>query len=72
MLKPRRANSPEIRVSTPGLFSTRIERMCLRPVRSPATASSSSSDSISLVAGSPISPPHPTMSRAAWPAGIIG
>src|SRR3954454_14935641 len=54
MLNPRRANRPAIRVSTPGLFSTRIERMCLRPVRTPADASSSSSVSGSLVPGSPI------------------
>ena len=54
MLKPRRANSPEMRVSTPGLFSTRIERMCLRPVRTPADASSSSRVSGSLVPGSPM------------------
>ena len=43
MLKPRRANRPAIRVSTPGLFSTRIERMCLRPVRRLPAASRSSS-----------------------------
>ena len=71
MLKPRRANRPATRVSTPGLFSTRIERMCLRPVRKPAVASSSSSDSSSaLVPGSPIA--QPTMSRAAAPGAIIG
>ena len=40
MLKPRRANRPAMRVRTPGLFSTRIERMCLRPVRRPTAASS--------------------------------
>ena len=32
MLNARRANRPATRVRTPGLFSTRIERMCLRPV----------------------------------------
>src|SRR5579884_4010300 len=57
MLNPRRANSPAIRVRTPGLFSTRIERTCLRPVRTPPAASSSSSERTSLVAGSPISTP---------------
>src|SRR5579884_2777951 len=55
MLKPRRANSPAIRVRTPGLFSTRMDRMCLRPVRTPPAASSWSSERISWVAGSPIS-----------------
>ncbi len=55
MLKPRRANSPEMRVRTPGLFSTRIERTCLRPVRKPAVASRSSRlRSSSLVPGSPM------------------
>ena len=63
-------NSPAILVRTPGLFSTRIERMCLRPVRTPADASSSSRVSGSLVPGSPT--PQPTISRAAAPAGIIG
>ena len=58
-----------MRVSTPGLFSTRIERMCLRPVRTAVVASSSSSVSGSLVPGSPISP---TISRAAAPGAIIG
>src|SRR5688572_1319857 len=58
MLNPRRANSPEIRVRTPGLFSTRIERMCLRPVRTPADASSSSRVSGSFVPGSPMPLPH--------------
>ena len=42
MLKPRRANSDAIRVRTPGLFSTRMERMCLRPVRMDPAASRSS------------------------------
>ena len=28
MLKPRRAKSPATRVSTPGLFSTRMESVC--------------------------------------------
>ena len=70
MLNPRRANRPAMRVSTPGLFSTRIERMCLRPVRTPADASSSSSERISLVAGSPMT--QPTISRAAAPGAIIG
>src|SRR5271167_2576763 len=54
MLKPRRANSPAMRVSTPDLFSTRIDSTCLRPVRMLAAASSSSRLSGSLVAGSPI------------------
>ena len=54
MLNPRRANSPAILVRTPGLFSTRIERMCLRPVRTPADASSSSRVRGSLVPGSPM------------------
>ena len=70
MLKPRRANSPAMRVSTPGLFSTRIERMCLRPVWMPPAASRSARFRTSLVPGSPTA--QPTMSRAAWPAGIIG
>src|SRR3954462_14632798 len=43
MLKPRRLNRPAIRARTPGRFSTRIERTCLRPVSSPAAASRSSS-----------------------------
>src|SRR5215217_4223975 len=43
MLKPRRLNSPAIRARTPGRFSTRIERTCLRPVSAPAAASRSSS-----------------------------
>src|SRR5665811_855834 len=42
MLKPRRENRPAIRASTPGLFSTRIERMCLRPLSCPGTCRSSS------------------------------
>src|SRR5690242_7737489 len=54
MLNPRRANSPAIRVRTPGLFSTRIDSTCLRPVRRPATASSWSSERTSLVPGSPM------------------
>ena len=44
--------------------------MCLRPVRTPADASSSSSVSSSLVPGSPMA--QPTMSRAAAPGAIIG
>src|SRR5665811_11216 len=28
ILNPRRANNPDIRVSTPGLFSTRTDRVC--------------------------------------------
>ena len=70
MLKPRRANSPAMRASTPGLFSARIDSTCLRPVRPPPLTSRSSRTSTSLVPGSPIG--QPTMSRAAWPAGIIG
>src|SRR5215208_2912293 len=72
MLNPRRANSPEILVRTPGLFSTRMDRMCLRPVRTPAGASSSSRVSGSLVPGSPISGPSCDSGRpralagAAW------
>ena len=31
MLKPRRANRPAMRVSTPGLFSTSTDSTCLRP-----------------------------------------
>src|SRR3954453_16511449 len=58
MLKPRRANRPATRASTPGLFSTRIDRTCLRPVRSPETASSSSRFRTSAVPGSPIALAH--------------
>ena len=58
MLKPRRANRPAMRVSTPDLFSTRIESTCLRPVRRLAAASSSSRLSGSLVPGSPMRSPH--------------
>src|SRR5215217_6156394 len=43
MLNPRRLNRPAIRARTPGRFSTRIERTCLRPVSAPAAASRSSS-----------------------------
>src|SRR4051812_38894711 len=43
MLKPRRLKRPATRASTPGRFSTRIERTCLRPVSAPAAASRSSS-----------------------------
>src|SRR3954454_22897216 len=43
MLKPRRLNRPAILASTPGRFSTRIERTCLRPLSAPAAASRSSS-----------------------------
>src|SRR5689334_18628607 len=42
MLKPRREKSPATRARTPGLFSTRIERMCLRPVSWPGRCRSSS------------------------------
>ena len=63
MLKPRRANSPAMRASTPGLFSTRIDRMCLRPVRLPPLTCRSSRFRTSFVPGSPIA--QPTMSRAA-------
>ena len=70
MLNPRRANRPAMRVSTPGLFSTRIESTCLRPVCRPPAASRSARLRTSLVPGSPTA--QPTMSRAAWPAGIIG
>src|SRR6187551_2315308 len=42
MLKPRREKRPAIRANTPGLFSTRIERMCLRPLSWPGTCRSSS------------------------------
>src|SRR5207248_5209740 len=57
MLKPRRANRPAIRVRTPGLFSTRIESTCLRPVRRPPTTWSSSSEISSFVPGSPMAVP---------------
>ena len=70
MLKPRRAKRPAIRVRTPGLFSTRIDRTCLRPVRIPPAASSSSRLSSSFVPGSPTA--QPSMSRAAAPGAIIG
>jgi hypothetical protein len=70
MLNPRRANRPAMRVSTPGLFSTRMVRTCLRPDRIWPLASRSSSESSSLVPGSPIA--QPTISRAAAPGAIIG
>ena len=71
MLNPRRAKSPAMRVRTPGRFSTRIVRTCLRPVRMPPAASSSSRLSTScLVPGSPMA--QPFMSRAAAPGEIIG
>src|ERR1700716_952931 len=57
MLKPRLANSPAMRVSTPDLFSTRIESTCLRPVRRLVAASSSSRLSGSFVPGSPLRRP---------------
>ena len=74
MLKPRRLKRPAIRARTPGRFSTRIERTCLRPVSAPAAASRSSSLIRSGVPASMLSSPdrQPTMSRAAAPAGIIG
>jgi hypothetical protein len=44
--------------------------MCLRPVRTPADASSSSSDRISLVTGSPMaSPPSRERPRPARSSG---
>src|SRR5436190_20322071 len=55
MLNPRRANSPLIRASTPGLFSARIESTCRRPVWMPPLASRSSRLRISFVPGSPMS-----------------
>src|SRR3954462_317330 len=58
MLKPRRANRPAIRVRTPGLFSTRIDSVCLRPVRPTPEASSSSREMSSCVPGSPIALAH--------------
>src|SRR3954470_16391948 len=58
MLNPRRANRPAMRVSTPGLFSTRIVRTCLRPDRIWPLASRSSRDSSSLVPGSPMASAH--------------
>src|SRR3954447_20270351 len=58
MLNPRRANSPAMRVSTPGLFSTRMVRTCLRPDRIWPLASRSSRFSISLIPGSPIALAH--------------
>src|SRR3954447_21180265 len=54
MLNPRRANRPAMRASTPGLFSTRIDRMCLRPVWMPPLASRSARFRTSFVPGSPI------------------
>src|SRR5919204_699702 len=42
MLKPRRLNRPAILASTPGLFSTRSERTCLRPVSALEASRSSS------------------------------
>src|SRR5215213_9858144 len=36
MLKPRRLNRPAIRASTPGLFSTSTERVCLLIAAAPA------------------------------------
>ena len=57
------------RVSTPGLFSTRIESTCLRPVRMLPAASSSSSRRTSFVPGSPMPAHH--VPRGG-PAGIIG
>src|SRR3954449_4694945 len=58
MLNPRRANKPAMRVSTPGLFSTRIDRTCLRPVRICPDASRSSRFSSSLTPGSPMRSAH--------------
>ena len=69
MLKPRRANRPAIRARTPGLFSTRIERMCLRPVELPAGLEVLEAEQVRVV---PARSHQPTMSRAAAPAGIIG
>ena len=60
-----------MRVRTPGLFSTRIDRTCLRPVRSPPAASSSSRLR-HLLRPRLAHDRHPTMSRAAWPGAIIG
>jgi hypothetical protein len=71
MLNPRRENRPAIRASTPGLFSTSNDRMCLRPVWIPPAASRSARLRISRVPGSPMER-YPTISRAGWPAGIIG
>ncbi len=58
-----------MRVRTPDLFSTRIDSVCLRPVRRFPAACSSSRLSGALVAGLAH---YPTISRAALPAGIIG
>src|SRR3954467_90925 len=70
MLNPRRAKSPAMRVSTPGLFSTRIDSVCLRPVCSATDASSSSRLSSSFVPGSPISAHHVPRRRAGGDHGI--
>src|SRR5947209_5030958 len=58
MLKPRREKRPAIRASTPGLFSTSREMMCLRPVWIPPAASRSARFRMSLVPGSPTVLPH--------------
>jgi hypothetical protein len=70
MLKPRPREQAGDPGQDTGLFSTRIDRTCLRPVRRPAAASSSSRLSSSLVPARPS--PHPTMSRAAAAGAIIG
>src|SRR5436190_19977262 len=66
MLKPRRLKSPAIRARTPGRFSTRIERTCLRPVSAPAAASRSSSLIRSGVPASIGSAHHVPGGRAGW------
>ena len=74
MLKPRREKSPATRASTPGLFSTWIERMCLRPLSCPGTSQVLESHQI----GGPglhqrsTNPGASTMSRAGLPGAIIG
>ena len=73
MLKPRREKRPAMRASTPGLFSTWIERMCLRPLSWPGHVQVLELDQLrgpglhqrTALGAS-------TMSRAAWPGGIIG
>src|SRR3954471_16840938 len=58
MLNPRRAKRAAMRVSTPGLFSTRMVRTCLGPDLIWPLASRSSRESSSLVPGSPMTSAH--------------
>ena len=66
MLNPRRANSDDTRVSTPGLFSTRTESVCFIYSH---TSSRSSSSSISDT-GPPGMPP--SISSIEPPGATIG